>query len=129
MRFKTKRDAAYAWVQEMDAIYTGMFMDYASAYPEDVREVTIMDEDDESYCDSQFPMWGAMWQFHNSIDEEWIDRGGLELMSKIGFRVYKSENYGYYFGIDAAGLDFYESYWIPLYEARGLMWHDEEEDK
>ena len=129
MRYATKREAARAWVQEMDAIYTGMFSDYADAYPDDVYEVTVMDDEDQEdrYYDSRFPMWGAMWQFHDILDNEWIDMGGLEAMSKIGFRIYKSENYGYFFGIDAAGYDFYERFWIPLYDARGLHWHDEEE--
>lgn len=29
-------------------------------------------------------------------------------------------------GIDGAGYDFYEAHWIPLYEARGLHWHEGE---
>ena len=45
-------------------------------------------------------------------------------MSNCGFRIYESEEFGYFFGIDGAGYDFYESHWEPLYKARGLHWHD-----
>ena len=44
-------------------------------------------------------------------------------MADCGFRIYEQEDYGYIFGIDGAGYDFYEAHWIPLYKARGLKWH------
>ena len=36
---------------------------------------------------------------------------------------------GYFFGIDGAGYSFYEEHWIPLYKARGLQWHKENEEE
>ena len=72
------------------------------------------------------PMWGTMWSFGNQIDDGWLESGGgIKIMSECGFRVYKSGEFGYWFGIDGAGYDFYESHWIPLYKKRGLKWHDE----
>lgn len=50
----------------------------------------------------------------------------IRLMSECGFRIFESEEFGYFFGIDAAGFDFYEAFWCPLYKARGLHWHDDE---
>jgi hypothetical protein len=77
--------------------------------------------------DDDFPMWGYMWSFGNQLDEDWLEDGdGIKVMSGLGFRIYKSEEYGYFFGIDGAGFDFYEAYWIPLYNARGLKWHKSE---
>lgn len=73
------------------------------------------------------PMWGTMWAFGDSCDDWWLENGGLQLMADCGFRIYEQEDYGYIFGIDGAGYDFYESHWIPLYKARGLHWHKEEE--
>ena len=52
----------------------------------------------------------------------------MQIMANCGFRIYESEDYGYIFGIDGAGYDFYEAHWIPLYKAIGLKWHDNEED-
>lgn len=73
----------------------------------------------------RFPMWSTMWQFKDSSDEDWA-RSHLSEMAACGFRLYESEDYGLVFGIDAAGMDFYEAFWIPLYKARGLRWHDKE---
>lgn len=76
------------------------------------------------------PMWGTMWSFGSSCDDWWLEEGnGIELMSQCGFRIYASEEFGYFFGIDGAGYDFYESHWIPLYKARGLHWHETETEE
>lgn len=74
---------------------------------------------------SALPMWGTLWMFDDSTDNWWLEEGdGIKKMSECGFRVYESEEFGYFFGIDGAGYDFYEAHWIPLYKARGLKWHD-----
>ena len=79
-------------------------------------------------------MWGTMWAFGDQIDNDWLNPiysdlvgDGLQLMADCGFRIYEQEDYGYVFGIDGAGYDFYEAHWIPLYKARGLKWHKEAE--
>ena len=78
------------------------------------------------------PMWGTMWSFGDSCDEHWLDDrysdDGITLMSQCGFRIFKSCEFGYFFGIDGAGYDFYESHWLPLYKARWLEWHDPDTD-
>jgi hypothetical protein len=69
-------------------------------------------------------MWGTLWSFGNLLDEEWLDdKKNLQAMSDCGFRIYEREDYGYIFGIDGMGYDFYETHWVPLYKARGLKWH------
>ena len=47
-------------------------------------------------------------------------------MIECGFVVCESIDYGYFFGIDGGGYDFYNAHWLPLYKARGLQWHEEE---
>ena len=80
--------------------------------------------------DSTLPMWGTMLQFHDGCDDWWLEEGdGIQIMSECGFRVYESDEFGYFFGIDGCGYDFYESHWIPLYLARGLRWHDPKAEK
>lgn len=74
-----------------------------------------------------FPMWDTMWAFSSNCDNDWLEEeGNLEKMAECGFRIYESEDYGYIFGIDGAGYDFYQEHWYPLYMARGLKWHDKE---
>jgi hypothetical protein len=77
--------------------------------------------------DGWLPMWGTLWTFGESMDEYWV-RENLEIVSQCGFRVFEDQETGdIYLGIDGGGYDFYESHWLPLYEARGLKWHDEQE--
>lgn len=84
-------------------------------------------DDFESEYYGGLPMWGTLWQFGDSCDDWWLEEGdGIRIMSECGFRIYEHEEFGYFFGIDGAGYDFYEAHWIPLYKARGLHWHDEE---
>ena len=66
--------------------------------------------------------WGYLFHPKNVIDEEWIRRN-LDKVAECGFLVYNSEETGILLGIDGAGYDFYEAYWLPLYRARGLKWH------
>lgn len=83
--------------------------------------------DFEVQHDEFLPMWGTMWAFGDSIDNWWLEDGGLQIMADCGFRIYEQEDYDYIFGIDGAGYSFYEEHWIPLYKARGLKWHKEED--
>ncbi len=93
----------------------------------DSQETVEIEADDfEVERDSFLPMWGTMWSFGDSADDYWLsDLDGIALMSECGFRIYEHEEWGYFFGIDGAGYDFFEAHWVPLYKARGLQWHDE----
>lgn len=72
-----------------------------------------------------FPIWGTMWMFNNAADRWWLDMPEhLQTMANLGFRIYTTDELGYIFGIDGCGYDFYFEYWIPLYKARGLHWHE-----
>ena len=80
----------------------------------------------ETETHGALPMWGTMWQFDDWCDDYWLEEeDGVEVMSELGFKIWFSEEFGYFFGIDGAGYDFYEAHWIPLYKARGLKWHSE----
>lgn len=82
-------------------------------------------EDFEVVRDEVLPMWGTMWSFHDWCDTYWVENmDGIQVLSDCGFRVYYSEEFGYFFGVDGAGYDFYEYHWVPLYTKRGLQWHD-----
>ncbi len=93
----------------------------------DGESIMVEEDDFELYEYAFLPMWGEMWQFKDPIDDFWLkEMDGIQVMSDCGFRIYESEEFGYFFGIDGAGYDFYESHWIPLYKKRGLQWHDSE---
>ena len=85
-------------------------------------ETTLSDL--ECIFDGALPMWGTVFAFKNSLDDDWLSEDdGIIKMSACGFRIFYHEEYGFFFGIDGAGYDFYEAHWEPLYLARGLHWH------
>lgn len=92
---------------------------------DDGKKLLVAEDDIEIERYYQLPMWGTMWSFNDSLDRYWLEEDeGKKLMSDCGFRIFKSDEFGYFFGIDGAGYDFYEAHWIPLYKARGLNWHE-----
>lgn len=76
--------------------------------------------------EGRLPIWGYLWTMGDKIDEEWIEKN-LQTVADLGFRIYESEDFGILIGIDGAGFDFYEAFWQPLYKARGLRWHKEDD--
>lgn len=121
----------YVWSNEYQGTYEVLAIGIGEenaiieVYGED-KEVELSDITLEHY--DSLPMWGTMWQFGNSCDDYWLEElDGLQLMSNCGFRIYEHDEWGYFFGIDGCGYDFYSEHWLPLYEARGLKWHDVEE--
>lgn len=125
MMFYTIREAATEWVNGFNAVPTTVVEKLMRLDPDDVREITPGDRDENA---RYLPMWDTMWSFSDSADDSWLEEeGGLELMAECGFRIYEQEDFGYLFGIDGAGYSFLHEHWIPLYKARGLRWHEEEE--
>ena len=127
MKYETTKEAVYTWVNEFNAIPTDMIAQLMEDHPYDWTEETVFDENDEPY--GLLPMWGTMWSFGDSCDDWWLENGdGVQKMSECGIRIYYHEEWGWFFGIDGAGYDFYSEHWIPLYKARGLKWSDEDEE-
>jgi hypothetical protein len=69
--------------------------------------------------------WGTLFAPRERLDREWVLERA-EQVAALGFFVFESEDYGCLLGIDGAGYDFFDAYWIPLYELRDLQWHDAE---
>lgn len=96
----------------------------------DGKLISATEDDFEVERVDMLPMCGTMWQFRDSSDNRWMtEGGGIEVMSRLGFRIYAHDNFGCFFGFDGAGFDFYEAFWEPLYKARGLQWHDPAAEK
>lgn len=90
----------------------------------------VTEADFEVERETYLPMWGTLWSFGSGCDDGWLEYDdGIRALSDCGFRVYLHEDFGYFFGIDGAGYDFYESHWVPLYDKRGLQWHREPQNE
>ena len=125
MIYDTIREAATAWVNGFNAVPVAVVEKLMRLDLDEVLEITPGDRDEDA---RYLPMWSTMWSFGDSADDYWLEEeGGLELMAECGFRIYEQEDFGYLFGIDGAGYSFLHEHWIPLYKARGLRWHREEE--
>lgn len=93
------------------------------------EEIEVASDGFEVERDGGFPMWSRMWSFGDSCDDWWLEEcDGIRIMSDCGFRIYSHEEFGYFFGIDGCAYDFYEAHWLPLYNKRGLQWHDRRTD-
>lgn len=97
----------------------------------DDGKLLYAEEDDfEVVRDDCLPMWSTMWSMSDPCDNHWLENmDGVRVMSDCGFRVYESEEFGFFWGIDGAGYSFMDEHFIPLYRARGLQWHDPDTEK
>jgi len=135
-----KYDHVYVYDESADGEIVGYDEDeekYIIKLDPNDATVTLSENDFEVEREDILPMWSTMWSF-SGLDTEWGESDeGIAALSRCGFRVYRSEEFGIFFGIDGAGYDFYgechrdskgqicsEGHWIPLYLERGLHWHD-----
>ena len=117
----TLEEAARKWVGSFNSIPYGVVCKLLEYSCDELVEITPTNIDN---FDDFLPIWGSLWSFDNGADIAWLeDEKNLKAMADCGFRIYEHEDYGYIFGIDGAGYDFFEAHWIPLYKARGLQWH------
>lgn len=121
MKFATKKEAVQQWMGEWSHV------------PAQVVELIGEQEGELNRLTAQEPecgypvAWSTMFSFKNSLDEEWAEKN-IQAFEEVGIVVYDVPYYGIVFGIDGAGYNFYEEHWIPLYEARGLQWHEVEDE-
>ena len=120
-------DTVYVYDEDTNGTITAQVEDGYEILLENGTEITSTVDDFTLVQNDILPCWGTMWSFGESVDEYWLGNGaGLTALSECGFRVFYHEDFGYFFGIDGAGYDFYTEHWIPLYTARGLHWHNQE---
>lgn len=115
-------------IHEDEEVYVvNVMTDGVLEFELDKTTITVESDDVDVEREGYLPMWGTLWTFGESLDEDWA-REHLQEMANLGFRIYEYYPTGkLYFGIDGAGYDFYEAHWIPLYKARGLHWHNVDE--
>lgn len=124
------REATEQWVNGFNAFPREMIEELMTSSPYDWKEKTDLSKNDRGdRLIGELPRWAMLWSFGSTLDDVWLeDFDGVSKMSKCGFVIFESEKYGYFFGIDGGGYNFYTEHWIPLYKERGLHWHEEEEE-
>ena len=119
----TLEQAVKLWInRDFSAIPTLLIK---RAYKDNPEELELLSSD---YPELDYPSgWGYLFHPECSLDEQWI-RENISIVQDCGILVYDTEETGILLGIDGCGYSFWESHWIPLYKARGLSWHSEEEE-
>ena len=123
---------AYNWESErFNFIPTSVIIRLGQIDPNvfdyDSRLFQIIGIDVEENPPSTFPC-SHIWLYNpkEAYDEEWI-RAHINQVVDCGFVVFDSEDFGILLGIDGGGYNLIKAHWIPLYLARGLEWHLEED--
>lgn len=71
------------------------------------------------------PIWDTWFE---PVDSFVYDKlaNMYEELAEMGFTIIERDCVFWGLGIDGAGFDFYEAFWIPLYKMLGFKWHDED---
>lgn len=130
-RYATKRECCQCWLHEdFDNVSDYWFVDNPAAEItyEGLTDYEDVGNDDEigEFGYTHQPMWSTWFNPNNTADSIWIDENKKKI-AELGFTIITVTIDGCedtFLGIDGAGFDFYEAYWIPLYELRGFQWHE-----
>ena len=117
------KEAVRLWVdRDFSSISTELIK---KAYKDNPEELELLSSE---YPELDWPAgWGSLFHPDNRLDEEWI-RNNIDIVESIGFSVYDAEETGILLGVDGMGYCFFDAHWTPLYKARGLHWHSEDQE-
>lgn len=124
MKYATKKEAAKAWISQdwntIQSYYLNKDMFSCYKLVDDDESV----EEFDGYYDIGEPMWSYWFEPKDSTDLNKLNEMSDEVAA-LGFVLIIDNEDGsvWGLGIDGAGFDFYESYWIPLYDLFGFRWH------
>lgn len=120
-------DGQYGEISGHDSDDEGTFYAVDLIGENEGKGIHLRESDFEVQRDDFLPIWGTLWALSEPCDNWWLEtKEGLQAMADCGFRIYEQEDWQYIFGIDGAGYNFMSEHFIPLYKARGLHWHKEE---
>jgi len=130
-KYTTERECARLWINES---FDNTPDWYFTEWPDFCERFSFCEvtdnygfDEEETYQYSEPPMWSTWFVPNDWLDQKWIEDNEEEI-ANLGFTIIKLDEEIFALGINAAGFDFYEAYWIPLYRLRGFEWHDEPEE-
>lgn len=132
--YKTKNECAHCWLTEdWDFLDSTLITEnddwyerwsFRCANDSDNYECYDEDEPDGALVLCGEPMWNTWFE-----PDRWVlefIEAHEEEVAALGFTLIYHDEYLWGVGIDGAGFDFYESFWMPLYDLVGIHWHDED---
>ena len=123
----TLKEAVKIFVKDFSNIPASLLIEAYKYHPEDLECLNSPEFLEETYIESWPAMWSTLFCPNNHTDEAWI-RNNIDKVEEIGLLVYDCQHCGILIGMNSAGHSFVDSYWLPLYKARGLSWHSEDKE-
>lgn len=128
--YKTKEDCTRCWLKEDWSMLDSTLITENDGWYENWSFMGANEEGYEYYdpdCEEPttycgVPMWNT-WFEPCGFDLDWIAEHEDEV-ARLGFTLIYHEDELWGLGIDGAGFNFYDAFWIPLYDLRGLKWHE-----
>lgn len=121
-------DRVFCTKEDSYGVITGSKEDFYEVELDNGKVIQATEKELQVSYDEKYPMWGRMFSLDDPVDKEWLRRkDSVRSLSECGFRVFKSEKYGTYFGLDNGGCDFVDQYWTPLYKIMYEKYLKEEE--
>lgn len=89
--------------------------------------IVSAEEKDFLVCrDNLLPIQDGIYSFKSVNDSNWVKSEAiLHLMSDLGFRIFQYQDAEIFFGLDYISSNMIKNCYVPLYQARGLCWHDD----
>ena len=128
MKNLTLEEAVKQFVKDFSCIPSTLLVEAYKNNPEELECLNSPEFLENTYLDSWPAVWSTLFHPNDWTDETWI-RDNIDKVEEIGLLVYDCQHCGILIGMASAGHCFYESYWQPLYQARQLNWHSQEENK
>ena len=122
--YRTEEECARCWIKEDFSKIPSLLVTEQEGFFDRYEFFSENEEGEYTYVGE--PMWGTYFSPDDQVDCQWF-QDNAEAVAKLGFTLIYEDGEFFALGIDGAGFDFYEAYWIPLYRTRGLKWHDEPE--
>jgi hypothetical protein len=124
----TLEEAVQRFMKDFSCIPASLLIDAYKDNPYELECLNSPEFLEETYIESWPAMWGTLFKADDHTDEVWI-RNNIDKIEEIGLLVYDCKHCGILIGMNSAGHSFLDSYWLPLYRARQLNWHSENEEE
>jgi hypothetical protein len=124
----TLDEAVKRFVRDFSNIPASLLIEAYKDHPEDLECLNTPEFLESIELEAWPAMWSTLFSPNDWTDEHWI-RNNIDKVEEIGLLVYDCQHCGILIGMNSAGHSFFDSYWQPLYKARQLNWHSENEEE
>lgn len=137
-KYETKEDCAHLLINERFDMLDSTLITELDGWEEHWTFVARHDDEEDPdwydedkglvYYSSEYSWTGApAWNTWFEPNDSWIRNQcerNIEEIANLGLIVVLHDDEFWGLAVDGAGFDFYDAYWVPLYDLLGLKWHE-----